>query len=113
MGDRPSRVLSLTIRDEPVLYAAYMPFVHNGGLFVPTTDDYDLGDEVFLLLGLMDEPERIPVAGRVVWVTPAEARNQRVAGIGVQLSPGDDLVRSRIETHLAGALHSERRTHTL
>ena len=46
-GDRPGRVLSLTIRDEPVLYAAYMPFVHNGGLFVPTTDDYDLGDEVF------------------------------------------------------------------
>lgn len=105
--------LSLTIKDRNVLYATYMPFMANGGLFVPTEDEYALGDEVFLLLRLMDEPAPIPVAGRVVWITPPGAEHQRVAGIGAQLSDGDDLLRTKIETYLAGTLKSGRPTHTL
>lgn len=62
-------ILSLTIKDKSVLYAAYMPFIRNGGLFIPTNKTYKLGDEVFMLLNLMDEPEKIPVAGKVVWIT--------------------------------------------
>jgi type IV pilus assembly protein PilZ len=53
-------ILSLTIKDRAVLYAAYMPFVRNGGLFVPTNKRYELGEEVFILLALMDEPDKIP-----------------------------------------------------
>lgn len=30
-------ILSLTIKDKSVLYAAYMPFIKNGGLFIPPT----------------------------------------------------------------------------
>lgn len=67
-------ILSLTIKDKAVLYAAYMPFIRNGGLFIPTSKTYRLGDEVFMLLSLMDEPEKIPVAGKVVWVTPRGAQ---------------------------------------
>ena len=52
-------ILSLTIKDKSVLYAAYMPFIKNGGLFIPTNKSYKLGDEVFMLLNLMDEPEKI------------------------------------------------------
>ena len=59
-------ILSLTIKDKSVLYAAFMPFIKNGGLFIPTNKSYKLGDEVFMLLNLMDEPEKIPVAGKVV-----------------------------------------------
>ena len=40
-------ILSLTIKDKAVLYSAYMPFLENGGLFVPTNKAYALGDEVF------------------------------------------------------------------
>lgn len=43
-------ILSLTIKDKSVLYAAYMPFIRNGGLFIPTNKNYKLGDEVFMLL---------------------------------------------------------------
>ena len=50
-------ILSLTIKDKAVLYAAYMPFLENGGIFVPTNKQYSIGDEVFMLLTLMDEPE--------------------------------------------------------
>lgn len=57
-------ILSLTIKDKSVLYAAYMPFIRNGGLFIPTNKNYKLGDEVFMLLNLMEEPEKIPVAGK-------------------------------------------------
>lgn len=65
-----SGILSLTIRDKSVLYAAYMSFVKNGGLFIPTNKSYKIGDEVFMLLTLMEEPEKIPVAGKVIWITP-------------------------------------------
>ena len=105
-------ILSLTIKDKSVLYAAYMPFVKHGGLFIPTNKNYGLGDEVFMLLNLMDEPEKIPVAGKVIWITPKGAQGNRAAGIGVQFDQ-DNTARSKIETYLAGALKSDRPTHTM
>lgn len=106
-------ILSLAIKDKAVLYAAYMPFIKNGGLFIPTKKEYQLGDEVFMLLNLMEESEKIPVAGKVVWVTPKGAQGARSAGIGVQFSDQDDVARSKIETYLAGSLASDRPTHTM
>lgn len=112
-GGPRSGILSLTIRDKAVLYAAYMPFIKNGGLFIPTNKAYNLGDEVFMLLSLMDEPEKIPVAGKVVWITPKGAQGNRSAGIGVQFSNEDEIAASKIENYLAGALESGRPTHTM
>lgn len=107
-------ILSLTIKDKTALYAAYMPFVKNGGLFIPTNKTYHLGDEVFMLLTLMDEVEKIPVAGRIVWITPKGAQGNRSAGIGVQFSEQDNgAARNKIETYLAGALQADRPTHTM
>ncbi|WP_133492958.1 PilZ domain-containing protein [Alcanivorax sp. 24] len=108
-----SGILSLSIKDKAALYAAYMPFIGNGGLFVPTEKAYQLGEEIFLLLNIMDEPEKIPVAGRVVWITPRGAQGNRSAGIGVQFSDQDDTARRTIENHLAGSLQSDRPTHTM
>jgi type IV pilus assembly protein PilZ len=107
-------ILSLTIKDKNALYAAYMPFVKNGGLFIPTTKKYKLGDEVFMLLSVMDETERLPVAGRIIWITPVGAEGNRAAGIGVQFSDQDGgMARNKIETYLAGALKSDKPTHTM
>jgi len=107
-------ILSLTIKDKGALYAAYMPFVKNGGLFIPTNKTYELGDEVFMLLTLMEEPDKLPVAGRVIWITPRGAQGNRIAGIGVQFSDQDDgAVRGKIEGYLAGALQADRPTHTM
>ena len=112
-GGARSGILSLTIKDKAVLYAAYMPFVKNGGLFIPTGKQYSMGEEVFLLLNLMDEPEKIPVAGKIVWITPKGAQGNRAAGIGVQFNAQDDTARKKIETYLAAALKSDRPTHTM
>jgi type IV pilus assembly protein PilZ len=107
-------ILSLTIKEKSALYLAYMPFIKNGGLFIPTAKPYQLGDEVFMLLTLMDEKEKMPIAGKVVWVTPKGAQGNRTAGIGVQFSELDKgQTKSKIENHLAAALKSERQTHTM
>ncbi|NEX21126.1 pilus assembly protein PilZ [Thiorhodococcus mannitoliphagus] len=108
------RILSFAIKDKSALYASFMPFIKNGGLFIPTTKKYQLGDEIFLLLQLMEEPDRIPVAGKVVWLTPAGAEGNRSIGVGVQFSEQDKgAARRKIEAYLAGALASERPTHTM
>lgn len=115
-GAKPTRlgVLSLTIRDKAVLYATYMPFIKQGGLFIPTNKNYKLGDEVFMLLNLMEETEKLPVSGKVIWITPSGAQGNRAAGIGVQFQGEEGAkVRNKIETYLAGALKSDRPTHTL
>ncbi len=112
-GGARNGILSLTIKDKAVLYAAYMPFVKNGGMFIPTNKTYKLGDEVFMLLSLMDEPEKIPVAGKVVWVTPKGAQGNRAAGIGVQFSDQDNPAINKIENYLAGMLNSDKPTHTM
>jgi type IV pilus assembly protein PilZ len=107
-------LLTLTIKDKSALYLAYMPFVQNGGLFIPTKSSYQLGDEVFMLLNLMGEEEKIPVAGRVIWITPKGAQGQRTAGIGVQFSEQDrGNTQQKIEAYLAGALGGDKQTHSM
>lgn len=107
-------ILSLSIRDKSSLYAAYMPFVRNGGLFIPTSKSYKLGDEVFMLLTIMDSKERVPVAGQVIWITPKGAQGSKTPGIGVQFSKLDKgATQKKIETELSGSLTSERHTHTM
>ena len=110
---RPS-VLSLNINSKSALYAAFMPHLRAGGIFIPTTRSYKIGDEVFMLLTLTDSKEKLPVAGRVVWITPSGAQGNRTAGIGVQFSELDNgATRNKIETQLAGALKLDRQTHTM
>jgi len=107
-------ILSLAIRDKSALYASYMPFVKNGGLFIPTNKTYRVGDEVFMLLSLMEDKEKLPVAGRIVWVTPSGAQGNRATGIGVQFSDLDKgQTKNKIENELAAALKSDRPTHTM
>lgn len=108
-------ILSLAIKDKASLYSAFMPFLKGGGIFVPTAKRYALGDEVFILLSLMEDKERLPVAGKVVWITPPGAQGNRVAGIGVQFaeSAEAETVKGKIETHLAGSLDSDKPTHTM
>lgn len=108
-------VLSLNINSKSALYAAYMPHLKNGGLFIPTNKPYDISDEVFMLLTLMEDPARIPVAGSVAWITPAGAQNGKVQGIGVHFKADEAgvEVRRKIEGLLGGTLTSNRPTHTI
>jgi type IV pilus assembly protein PilZ len=114
MGARPG-VLSLSIKEKSALYAAYMPYIKGGGIFIPTTKAYHLGDEVFMLISLMDDPTKIPVAGKVVWYTPPAAQGNKTQGIGVRFNENESSIaaRNKIEGLLGGSLNSSRLTHTM
>lgn len=107
------RFLTINMKDKAVLYSCYMPFIANGGLFIATPKSFSLGDELALLLTLPDESDKMPVSGKVIWVTPKGAQNNRPAGIGLQFDEQGSLVRDRIETLLAGQIGSEKPTYTL
>jgi type IV pilus assembly protein PilZ len=111
---RPS-VIQLVFREKSALYAAYMPVIADGGLFVPTTREYRLGEDVYLLLSLPDDNQRYPVAGKVVWITPANASGGRTQGVGVRF-PNDDKTRAlkiKIEEVLGTQVASSKPTQTI
>lgn len=111
---RPS-VIQLVFREKSALYAAYMPLLTDGGLFVPTTRDYRLGEDIYLLLTLPDDPQRFPVAGKVAWLTPANASGGRTQGVGVRF-PGDEktrLLKLKIEEILGTSISSSKPTQTI
>jgi len=114
-GGARQGILSLAVKDKAQLYNAYMPYLKSGGIFVPTAKRYFIGDEVFLLLTLPESNERLPVAGKVVWVTPPGAQGNRTAGIGVQFAdtPEGEAVKSKVETLLAGTLNADKPTQTM
>ncbi|HQN65588.1 MAG TPA: PilZ domain-containing protein [Methylophilus sp.] len=107
-------VLSLAIKEKSALYAAYMPYLKGGGLFIPTSKSFKMGEEIFMLLSLVDDPVKLKVVGRVVWVSPI-VHGTRPQGIGVQFSEKDGgiEVKNKIEAILGGALKSNRPTHTM
>ncbi len=109
-----NKVISIAIKDKQALYMAYMPFVKDGGLFVPTKKDYNLGDEMFLLVKIIDEIEPVSISGTIVWVTPPGALANRPQGVGVQFG-GDNAIKTKnlIESKLGASLSLGRATHTM
>ncbi|MEQ1487302.1 MAG: PilZ domain-containing protein [Methylotenera sp.] len=107
-------VLSLAIKEKVALYSAYMSYIKGGGLFIPTNKAFKIGEEVFMLLSLLDDPVKLKVVGHVVWVTPT-AQAGRPQGVGVQFSEKDGGLeaRNKIEGLLGSALKSARPTHTM
>lgn len=111
---RPS-VIQLAIKEKGALYAAYIPLFAEGGIFIPTAREYRLGDDVYVLLTLPDDPQRYPVAGKVAWITPARTAGSRAPGVGVRF-PADEKSRqlkARIEEVLGGSMASDRPTQTI
>jgi type IV pilus assembly protein PilZ len=111
---RPS-VIQLVFREKAALYAAYMPLFSDGGLFVPTTREYRLGEDIYLLLSLPEDPQRYPVAGKVGWITPANASGGRTQGVGVRF-PTDEktrVLKVRIEEVLGTSISSAKPTQTI
>jgi len=111
---RPS-VIQLAIKEKAALYAAYIPLFAEGGVFIPTTRDYRLGDDVYVLMSLPEDTQRYPIAGKVAWVTPAKAAGSRTQGVGVRF-PRDEKSRAlklKIEEILGTHLASDRSTQTI
>ncbi|AOW78476.1 pilus assembly protein PilZ [Colwellia sp. PAMC 20917] len=101
---------SLEFLSDRELYQYYMPFVKNGGLFVRSTEQFNLGDEVTLEVTLPDSLEPSSVVGKVCWLTPTGAQNGTPAGIGVSFEEDNDNVRNQIEKLIGRLLSSSEPT---
>ncbi len=113
-GGRPS-VIQLVFKEKGALYAAYISVFADGGVFVPTPRDYRLGEDLYLLLSLPDDPQRYPVAGKVAWLTPANASGGRTQGVGIRF-PNDEktrIIKIKIEEALGTTIASAKPTQTI
>ena len=111
---RPS-IVQLAIKEKAALYAAYIPLFKEGGIFIPTLREYNLGDDIYVLLTIPDDIQRYPVAGKVAWVTPPKASGNRTQGVGIRF-PADEksrILKVKIEQILGSSLGSERPTQTI
>lgn len=109
-----NEALKASFADKNALYAAYMPYVKHGGLFIPISQPHNLGEHVQLQVTLLDEKEEFPIKGKVIWTTPPGAQGSRTPGFGIQLEGEEGvLLRNKIETYLAGSLKSDRLTNTM
>ena len=111
---RPS-VIQRAIKEKAALYAAYIPMFADGGIFIPSAREHRLGDDVYVLITLPDDPQRYPIAGKVAWITPARASGNRTQGVGVRF-PNDEKsaqLKVKIEQILGASLGSDRATQTI
>lgn len=108
-------VFTLVIRSKSALYASWMPLLKGGGIFLPSNRSHSLGEEVLVLLSLLDDPNKIPLQGSVAWINPAHGAGNRPQGIGIQLQDSEVAreLKKKVEGLLAGALQSSRPTHTI
>jgi type IV pilus assembly protein PilZ len=111
---RPS-VIQLAIKQKSALYAAYIPMFTEGGIFIPTKRNYQLGDDVYVLLTLPDDPQRYPVSGTVAWITPDKAASSRAQGVGILFPKHENsrALKLKIEEILGSSLSSDRPTQTI
>ena len=108
-------VISLNLKGKSALYASWLPLLKGGGLFMQTTKNHQLGDEVLVVLTFLDEPAKVPMTGKVVWVNPAHATGNRPQGVAISL-PDNEVgkeLKKKIEGILAPVAKSDRVTHTL
>lgn len=109
------KTLSIIIRDRAVLFAAYMPFLKSGGLFIPTKKMFSMSESCTLIITLLGEEDKFTVNGKVVWITPPGSPSNKAGGIGVEFAEdteGERLKR-RIEEILGPLLRSTNATHTM
>src|SRR5436189_6016645 len=76
--------LDYVIKNQLELNLSYMPFIKDGGLFIPTSQSFPLGEKIFINLQLPGQKETHKIEGKVVWITPKNALYQIFPGIGIQ-----------------------------
>lgn len=113
MTMKPQTVI---INERRELYRCYMPFIKGGGLFIPFNEEINAskvqpGQKVFIVLSILDSKQKIPIHGKIVWIS----RGGPMKGYGVALgeSPVMKSLKETIETHIAEIAAKKENTYTL
>ncbi|OTG65219.1 PilZ domain-containing protein [Acinetobacter silvestris] len=113
MQPRMGGLLQVNIGDRVTLQASYMPYVQGGGLFIPSKQVVKMGEEIFVLATLPDQLQKIPLTGKVIWITQKQA-GLKPQGFAIQMS-GEKGVYYKMEAEklLAGSLSSDKPSFTM
>lgn len=77
-------VLSLAIKEKVALFTAYRPYIQGRGLFIPTSKPFQMGDEVFMLLSLLNDLISLKTISKIIWILPL-ATSGRPQGVGCRI----------------------------
>ncbi len=113
MQPRMGGIIQANISDRATLQASYMPFVHGGGLFISSKQPVKLGEEVFVLATLPEQTQKIPLTGKVIWISQKQS-GIKPQGFAIQLSGEKGIYyKSEAEKILAGTLSLDRPSFTM
>lgn len=109
---RPQTVI---INDKRELYRCYMPYIAGGALFIPfneevTPNKITPGQKMFILLSILESKQKIPIQGKVVWISKTGINR----GYGVSF--GDSVpmraLKENIENNITELLAKREPTYT-
>ncbi|QIO08621.1 PilZ domain-containing protein [Acinetobacter lanii] len=104
---RMGGLLQANISDRATLQASYMPYVQGGGLFISSKQDVKMGEEVFVLATLPNQSQKIPLTGKVIWISYKQT-GMKPQGFAIQLSgEKGNYYRMEAEKLLAGSMSSD------
>ncbi len=113
MQPRMGGIIQANIPDVETLFASYMPYVVGGGLFVPSKQAVKIGDEVFVLTTLPEQSQKVPLTGKVIWISQKQ-NGIKPQGFGIQLAGEKGIYfKSEAERMLAGLKTEGRRSYTM
>lgn len=113
MQPRMGGLLQVNITDRATLQASYMPFIQGGGLFIPSKQTVKMGEEVFVLATLPDQSQKIPLTGKVIWISQKQA-GTKPQGFAIQLSGEKGMYyKMEAEKMLAGSMSLDRPSFTM
>ena len=106
-------LIHVHIPDRATLQASYMHFVQDGGLFIPSRESVTLGEEIFVLATLPEQTLKIPLTGKVIWISRKQA-GIKPQGFAIQLSGELGIYyKTEAEKILAGSMSSDRSNFTM
>ncbi len=116
--DSPSNsrlpIVPLRFKSANQLYKSFMPWLKNGGLFVPTSKRFEMGQEVLLMVILPGMVDKLPAAGVVAWACPKDVTGHNKPGVGIEFTDQEGVaLRLRIESMLVEQLKAKEPTYTL
>ena len=84
MPTENDEILQHAFSDLQSLKSAFMSFVIKSGIFIPTNNDYQLGDFVKAVITLPETKHDYTFTGEVIWISPKSSHNH--PGIGITCS---------------------------
>lgn len=107
MQPRMGGLLQVNITDRAMLQASYMPYINGGALFISTKQPVKMGEEVFVLATLPNQSQKIPLTGKVVWISYKQT-GMKPQGFAIQLAGEKGIYyKNEAEKLLAGSMSAD------